>query len=241
MDIPIRPYSVSYDIQRECIQIVIHNIKQNKIWGMNLDIIFNTIFNTSYEYQDINFISIETEHVMGKTEYVKLIIPGNQIKIINSVSIRINNYIDGEVVLSPVENYNITSIPFHQLLDFRKKYGNDVVCDFSTNKTLWQCICGYENSEIGKTCALCGRTQNMYEASTKSSVSSLIDLLPVLETLPRAKDILIHITEEKVSLDEQLLKELDNVVSLERMYGSMKSSCIAALKRYIENYQCDWD
>lgn len=233
----IRPFSLTLNIKTKEVQISIYSYKEIKLSAMNIDIIGNTIFGTTYEYPDINCVDCALNDGVIKTENVLLDIPANHLKAIRSFTVKINYYIFAGKVYSVDEDYQISDMPFEKLLDFRKAYGNEVVSDFHDHFSYWICMCGHKNEENTNVCIQCGRRKRVYGRAINSKTIRFEELLPELEKLHNCREIVEYLTnieqEQGQHFPEKVMEEMKKITELEKMYGNMKDSCISKIKKYI--------
>ena len=233
----IRPFSLTLNIKTKEVQISIYSYKEIKLSAMNIDIIGNTIFGTTYEYPDINCVDCALNDGVIKTENVLLDIPANHLKAIRSFTVKINYYIFAGKVYSVDEDYQISDMPFEKLLDFRKAYGNEVVSDFHDHFSYWICMCGHKNEENTNVFIQCVLRKRVYGRAINSKTIRFEELLPELEKLHNCREIVEYLTnieqEQGQHFPEKVMEEMKKITELEKMYGNMKDSCISKIKKYI--------
>lgn len=236
-NLSIRPFDFSLDISTKSIKIYIYKYKEEKLNAMNADIIINTIFGTVYEYKDINFVDfIEKDDVL-ETEEIFLNIDNNQLKVIESITIKINHYILDGKVYSMGEQYQTSNMPIEKLLEFRKSYGEDVVGDFQNDSSSWICMCGYKNDANINKCIMCERNKGEYTRANNGKKVSFGKLIPELINLRNCQEIYTYLKsiEQKKNFrfPERIMNDVEKMTQMERVYGNMKDSLIDTLKKFV--------
>lgn len=236
-NLPFRPFNLSCDRATNGIKISILNFNGQKLNAINVDIIANTLFGTVYEYPDVNFVDFQTKDNVVETEESFLNIDSNQFKVIESFTVRIHHYIlDGERH-SLNEPYQFSDMPMGQLQEFRKSYGEDVVCDFREDGSGWVCMCGYKNETHKEKCVICERTKGQYTRAKKGKKVCLGDLMSELSDLRNCQEISAYLKEieqkREFLFPEKVMDEVAKMVQMERAYGNMKDSLMDALKKYV--------
>lgn len=234
----IRPVYCLYNQKAKEFSIDIFSYDNVKPEAINVDIIANTIFDTSYTYHDINFVGFYTHDGIIKTENIFLDICENHLKVIKSFSVKINYCIIAGKILKQTEPYELSNMEINTLLGFRKSYGEDVMGDFREEYDYWICMCGNKNNDNNNTCACCGRTNRVYSKIKLSWESVLKEILPdISDDLNNCKEIYEYLekieNDKNVTFSEKLMQELKIIISMERMYGNMKGTAIAKIKEYI--------
>ena len=236
-NIDIRPFNITYYMKTKEICISVYRFKDIQLNALNVDIIGNTIFGTTYKYTDINFTHYKLEDGIIKTEKVILDIPINQLKVIQSFTVKIQHYILSGELFTLSGECKMSTMNIDELLDFRKLYGKDVVCDFRDNPNGWTCMCGNKNMEDTNVCSYCGRSKKVYSKISKSRVIKFGELLPDLEGLQNCREIVDYLmkieNEQGYRFPEKEMNEIRKMAGLEKMYGNMKSSMISNIKKYI--------
>lgn len=236
-NLTIRPFNSSFDTSTNKMKISIYHYTEEKLNAMNVDVIANTIFGTFYEYTDINFVDFKPKGGIIETEEIFLNIDYNQIKVIQSMTIKINHYILDGKVYSPDEPYQISTMPIEQLLQFRKSYGTDIVSDFQDDSSNWTCMCGYNNDTNINKCFMCERNKGEYTKAKNGKKVYLEDLMPTLVTLQNCQEISTYLKDieqkEAFHFPDEVMDNVRKMTELERTYGNMKESLIDALKKYV--------
>lgn len=231
----IRPFKLIYDKIKKEIELYIFCYKSTELAAMNVDIIANTIFGTTYEYSDINFVGCYFDKSEVKTEKVRLDISYNRFKTIESFSIKINHFILGGEVFSVNDQFSKASVSVNKIKELRSMYGNDIISDFQENGTNWICMCGIENSE--NICQWCGRVKGEYSKVKNYDTVNLENFLPQIEQLHNCKEIVEYLLDIESSKDyhfsSEMIEELKQKSSIERLYGNMKDGAIKIIKKYI--------
>jgi len=232
----IRPFRLTLDILTNGIKIFIYNYKEEKITALNVDIIANTIFGTVYEYQDINFVDFNIKDDVIETEEIFLNIENNQLKVIESMTVKINHYILGGETYSMDNSYQVSNMPVEQLLKFRESYGGDVVSDFQDNFSHWICMCGYKNDANMNKCLMCERNKGEYTRA-KNVRTMMESLMPKLIKLHNCQEIYTYLKdiEQKNNFlfPQKVMEEIEKLTQMERMYGNMKDSLVNTLTEFI--------
>ena len=238
-ELTIRPFELLFNMNTKEIEVLLYhyNYKENELSAVNVDLIANTIFGTSYEYSDISFIDCEYNGCIMKTEKAALDIPANQLKIIQSIYVKINHYISSGRLYSDCGQYQVSNISTEKLLEFRKLYGQGVVTDFQDGGSCWTCICGRRNTDNVDICSCCGRTKNVYSKVGIAELEDISGLLSAVEPLNNCKEIynyLLDIEKESgAQLPSELMEEMKKLANIERFYGNMKASGIKFLKKFV--------
>lgn len=236
-NLTIRPFDLSLDITTNGIKIFIYNYKKEKLNGMNVDIIANTIFGTVYEYPDINFVDFNTENDVIETEEISLNIDNNQFKVIESITMKINHYILDGKVYSMDEQYQASNMPIEQLLKFRESYGPDVVNDFQDDVSYWICLCGHKNDTHINKCFMCERNKGEYTRAKNGKKVSIGELMPELMNLHDCQEIDTYLKDierkRRFRFPEKVMNDVEKMKQLERAYGNMKDSLIDTLKEFV--------
>lgn len=236
-NLPIRPFDLELDRATNGIKISILNYNEQILGAINVDVIANTIFGTTYEYPDINFIDFQVKDNIAKSEDAFLNIDDNQLKIIESITVRIKHYIlDGERY-SIDEPYQFSDMPIEQLHKFRKSYGEDVVSDFREDGFSWICMCGFKNDADKNKCVMCERTKGEYTRAKKGKKVCLGDLMEELSALKDCQEISVYLGDieqkREFRFPETIMNEVAKMVQMERAYGNMKDSLMDTLQKYV--------
>ena len=244
--VSFRPFALSFDVLTNEVKISINNYREEKLSALNVDILANTVFGTVYEYPDINFVNLIVNKGTVETEKVFLDISNNHLKVIESITLRINHYVLGGKAYSLNDLYQISGIKADKLVKLRDLYGEDVMNDFHDDVSQWTCMCGYKNNANTNKCYICKRTKNEYTKSQIRKKVMLSDLMPEFERLKSCQEIYTYLTDiaQKDSLEdfdfmEEILGEAKKMISLERTYGNMKDSFISTCNRYISEHEQD--
>lgn len=236
-NLTIRPYNLFMDLSTNGIKILIYNYKEEKLDAINVDIIANTIFGTFYEYKDINFVNFNIEDDVLETEEIFLNINNNLIKVIESITVKINHYIFDGKVYSLNEPYQVSNMKKEQLLEFRKSYGEDVVCDFYDDFAYWICMCGYKNDTNTTKCSICERNKRKYTRAKNGKVISIGSLMPEIINLRNCQEIFSYLrnveTKYGFQFPEKVMNDVKKMSQIERAYGNMKDSLINVLKKFV--------
>lgn len=234
-DLPIRPVSILFDKVSKELELSIFQYNETVLKALNIDITANTIFGTKYEYSDINFVDCYLDKDLIKTEKVCLDIPYNQIKVIESFIVQVNYCILSGELISLNEPYFYTNVSAEQLCELRNNYGKDVVGDFQENSDTWLCLCGVENKE--DVCKACGRKKKIYSKAKNKDIISLREYLPQMQQLRNSKEIYDFVTDlekmQEYHFSKDMMKELREKNSFERLYGNMKEESINIIRKYI--------
>lgn len=232
----IRPFKLVYNKSKKEIGLYIFCYKDTDLTALNVDIVANTIFGTIYEYEDINFVNCYVDKNIVKTENIQYDIPENQLKSIESISVKVNHYILGKKVYSVLDNYFVSNISINEIQEFRDKYGSDIVSDFHENGDAWICMCGSENT--GNVCQLCGRKKGEYKKAKNYEIVNLSKILPQLEQLHNCKEILDYLVDieknENYQFSYEMMEQLRRKYNFERIYGNEKNEAIDIIKEYIQ-------
>ena len=236
-NLTIRPYNLSMDLSTNRIKIFIYNYKEEKLNAINVDIIANTIFGTYYEYKDINFVNFNVIDDNLETEEIFLNINNNLLKVIESITVKINHYILDGKVYSLDEPYQVSDMKKEQLLEFRKSYGEDVVCDFYDDFAYWTCMCGYKNDTNTTTCFMCERNKREYTRAKNGKVMSIGSLMPEIINLRNCQGIFSYLKNIELKYEfqfpEKIMNDVKKMSEIERAYGNMKDSLINILKKFV--------
>lgn len=236
-NLTIRPFNFSLDILTNRIKIFIYNYKEEKLNAMNVDIIANTIFGTVYEYKDINFVVFNIEGNVLESEEILMNIDNNHLKVIESITIRINHYILDGKVFSLDEPYQVSNMKKGQLLEFRRSYGEDVVSDFYDDFTYWTCMCGHKNDTNTNKCFVCERNKQEYTRAKNGKVISIGSLMPEIMNLRNCQEIFFYLrnveTKYGFQFPEKVMNDVKKMAEIERAYGNMKDSLINVLKKFV--------
>lgn len=236
-NITIRPYNLSMDLSTNRIKMFIYNYKEEKLNAINVDIIANTIFGTYYEYNDINFVNFNIIDDNLETEEIFLNIDNNLLKVIESITVKINHYILDEKVYSLDESYQVSNMKKKQLLEFRKSYGEDVVCDFHDDFVYWICMCGYRNDINTTKCFKCERNKREYTRAKNGKVVSIGSLMPEIINLRNCQEIFSYLKnvelKHEFQFPEKIMNDVKKMSEIERAYGNMKDSLINILKKFV--------
>ncbi len=236
-NLSFRPYNLTLDILTNTIKISIYKYKKENLSAMDVNIVVNTIFNTVYEYADINFVDIGIKDGITETEEILLNIDNNRLKVAESITLKINHYILDGKVYTMNEAYQVSNMPMEQLLEFRKSYGEDVVSDFQDDFSQWICLCGNKNAAETDKCFLCERNRKKYTRAKSRKVVSLGSLLPELTELHNCQEISSYLKnielKHEFQFPETVMNDVKKMTEIERMYGNMKSSLICTLKKYV--------
>lgn len=234
-DLPIRPVRILFDKERKEFELSVFPYHDTVVTALNIDITANTIFGTKYEYSDINFVDCYLDKDVIKTEKVCLNIPDNQIKVIESFIVKVNYCILSGELISLNEPYFCTNVSAEQLRELRNNYGNDVVGDFQENSDTWLCMCGVGNTE--DVCKVCGRKRGIHSKVKNKDIISLREYLPQLEQLRNSKEIYDFVTDlektQEYHFSKDMMTELQEKNSFERLYGNMKEESIKIIRKYI--------
>ncbi len=230
-NLPIRPFLCTLNSVTKEIKISIYRFHEENLHAINVDVEANTIFGSTYHFPDINFVDLHADRDVIDTEENELNINSNQLKVIESMIIKINQYIIDGKTYSANESYQISDIPIQQLLTYRQTYGNDVVGDFHDDPSHWICMCGYINGTQLEKCAMCNRNKDKYKRMT------IGELMPKLIELQSSQEILAHLKDIEQNSDDHfpdaIMNEVEKIVKMEKLYGDMKDSLIHALKKYV--------
>lgn len=233
-NLSIRPFRCNFNRIKNWIKIFLYSFNKERLQAINVDIIANTIFGTTYNFPDLNFVNLQVEDDVIETEENYLKIDDNQLKAIESMSININHYIVDGKAHSVNEQYQVPNIPMDQLLMLRKSYGIDIVSDFRDEPSYWICMCGNKNDTKLSKCAMCKRQKGTYAQEKKVRIKRL---LPELIQLHSCQEISAYLKNaEQKNADpfpDAVMSEVDKMVQMERLYGNMKDSLISALKKYV--------
>jgi len=229
-----RIYEFVYDSNEQNAMIKVCTYENVTIKAMNIDIILNTIFDTTYTYGDINITNIND----NQTEKIDITIPENQLKVVKSVSIVVNRYVDEEQSHINCDDEERVKYSESTLEERRRDYGNDVVTEYEKLSDSWRCICGRENDNTTQECSLCKRTYDTYK---KSEIEGKLDvdiLIEKLDEFKSCKEIYTYLIEEKILTGtkdaEELRGEIFTMSYSERMYGNMKRDCIELIKKHYD-------
>ena len=224
------------------------NVRKNKaklsfytykddLTAINVDILANTLFSTVYEYLDINFIDCKRNGEVIETEEVCLEIPLNQLKVIQSVTVRIKHFIVSGEVYSPGDGYKMSDMATEKLLEFRKAYGEDIVSDFLEDSSYWTCMCGCRNESGEGKCHMCGRVKGEYTGEINPKLMNLDSLLPQLMELSDCREIMDYLVEfekkHNMHFSQEFMAEVRKMTEMERAYGNMKDSMVNILEKHL--------
>lgn len=236
-NLTIRPFNLSLDLSTSEIKIFIYSYKEEKLDAINVDIIANTIYGTFYEYKDINFVSFNIEDDVLETEEIFLNIDNNRLKVIETITVRINNYILGGKVFSMDKLYQVSNMKKDQLLEFRNSYGEDVVSDFYDDFSYWTCLCGCKNDVNTNKCFMCERIKREYTRAKNGKVISIGSLMPEIMNLRNCQEIFFYLrnveTKYGFQFPEKVMNDVKKMAEIERAYGNMKDSLINVLKKFV--------
>lgn len=223
------PYNVKYDPVEQNLQVALHLKSSKKIEAMNADIILKTIFGTEYVYKDINFTEISGEDDNYTSEFVPVEIPQNQIKVVQSAIVQVNNCLLGSQCISPGKNYCVSKMDVKQLVKLRQKNGNDVVADFEELQSAWLCVCGESNAFEKDKCSCCGRQRGVY------GIPGCSEVMKKLKESDCVKDVYDFYMED-AGMPNGIISILKKYSEFERLYGNMKKECMQELQQsFIES------
>ena len=209
-NLTIRPYNLSMDLSTNRIKIFIYNYKEEKLNAIN--------------------DNLETEEIF-------LNINNNLLKVIESITVKINHYILDGKVYSLDEPYQVSDMKKEQLLEFRKSYGEDVVCDFYDDFAYWTCMCGYKNDTNTTTCFMCERNKREYTRAKNGKVMSIGSLMPEIINLRNCQEIFSYLKNIELKYEfqfpEKIMNDVKKMSEIERAYGNMKDSLINILKKFV--------
>ena len=232
-----RPYNLMMNLKSNRIKIFIYQYKKESLSAINADIMANTIFGTAYEFSDINFVDFSLSGNTVSSEEVPLNIDENQLKVIKSITIKINHYILSGKVYSLNEPCQVSNMKVEELLKFRKNYGFDAVGDFRDDFSWWTCICGCKNDESTKKCIVCERIKREYSRAKSIQKISLGSLMPELVRLHNCEEICSYLEnvelEKEMKFPEEIMDDVNKMARMERSYGNMKESLVGILEKYI--------
>lgn len=233
-----RPINCNYNTKTKEFDIEIFLYNSVELEAMNVDIIANTIFNTTYEYKDINFVGCNEKNGTTKTEKVLLDICDNSLKVIKSFSVKINHCIFSSKIHTINEQYQVSGMNIDDLLEYRKSYGKDIMEDFGRENESWVCLCGNKNNEDSNVCSYCSRENKVYRKIKTSWEAVLKKIYPELSAFRNCKEINEYMgkveEEYNVIFPEELMQELKKILLTERMYGSMADTAIAKIRVYLD-------
>lgn len=236
-EMTIRPFALSFNVRINKAKLSFYAYKDEDLTAINVDLLANTMFGTIYEYLDVNFTDCRRDGEIIETEEVCLEIPLNQLKVIQSVTVRINHYILSGKMYSPGDGYKMADMTAGKLLEFRKSYGEDIVGDFSEDSSHWICMCGCRNELDESKCHMCGRVKGEYTGIINPKLMDLDSLLPQLMKLSDCREIVDYLTEfekkHNMHFTEECMKEAKKIKEMERTYGNMKDSMISMLEKYL--------
>lgn len=236
-NITIRPYNLFMDLSMNMVKLYIYNYKEEKLNAMNVDIIANTIFGTFYEYEDLNFTDFNIEDNVLETEEIFLNINNNQLKVIESITLKINYYILNEKVYSLGEPYQVSNMKKEQLLEFRKSYGEDVVSDFHDDSSYWICMCGCKNDTNTNKCFICERNKNEYTRAKNRKVVDIGSLMTEIINFRDCQEILSYLKKIELKhgfqFPDKIMNDVKKMSKLEKAYGNMKDSLIDIMNKYV--------
>ena len=232
-----RPFHLLLNKETAGIKISIYNYKEESVSAINADIIANTIFGTAYKYPDINFVDLTGKDDVIETEEVFLNIEENQLKVIQSVTLKINYYVLLGKVYSLNEQYQISGMPLEKLQKFRKEYGEDVVSDFHEDFSDWTCLCGHKNNINTNKCPVCERIKREYTRAKNGKKVTIGSILPDLMQLHNCLEIYNYLRDMEQKKDfqfpEKIMNDTKKMADIERAYGNMKDSLISVLKKFV--------
>ncbi len=232
----IRPTNLSFNLETRKAKVSFWTYQDADLTAVNVDLLAHTLFGTTYEYSDINFSACRRNGVITETEEVYLEIPLNELKVIQSFTVRIKHYIVLGKVHTPDKGYKVTDMTVEQLLEFRKAYGEDAVNDFSEDPFCWTCMCGRNNENEETECCLCGRIRGQYRGVINPKLMDLSSLLDDLKELSSCDEIMRYLldyqTKNHMDFSEELLAEVQKMTRMERAYGNMKDSMVTVLEKY---------
>ena len=208
--------------------------KKYKISALHLDISFKTIFGDIVTISNVPFIDIDTTDQICMTEYYKANFPDEVFGQFRSASIHVRRYVMSEKVYSSNVPDQIIAMSESHLQGLRALYGQDVVGVFSSNDHVWTCLCGKENNLAVSKCTMCGRENDSQKMQEKGNTYEF--LMNVFMQKNSAREIYEYLTvyneEHDHIFPEAILNLVKESVSLERLYGNQKESCIKKIKEY---------
>lgn len=233
----IRPFHLFLNSNTSRIKISMYNYKEAPVNAVNVDIIANTIFGTVYTFPDINFVKLTEKENIIETEEVFLNIEDNQLKVIQSITLKINYYVLSGKVYSLNEKYQISGLPIEKLQKLRKEYGEDVVSDFHEDFSDWTCLCGHKNNVNTRKCLICERMKRQYTRAKNGKKITIGSILPELMQKNNCIEIYNYLkdTEQKKDFQfpEKIMNDVEKMKDIERVYGNMKDSLISILKKFV--------
>lgn len=232
-----QPFNLLMNVETEGIKISIYNYQEESITAINADVIANTIFGTVYQYPDINFVHFTGKGEVIETEEIFLNIEENQLKVIQSITLKINYYILSGKVYSLNEKYQISGMSIEKLQKFRKEYGEDVVSDFHEDVSEWTCLCGHKNNINTNKCSVCERVKGEYTRAKNGKKVTIGDILPELMQMHNCLEIYNYLRDLEQKKDfefpEKIMNEVKKMMDIERVYGNMKDSLVATLRKFV--------
>lgn len=217
------------------------NYLEEKIKGIEVKIVLETIFHDVVEIKNNVFTDIETdENKEMVTEYNKLEMESSIFKTLKAASVQIVKYItDKEEVLEipSDQNEKITGTP-KQLVNIRKLYGKDAIGNAYKKDSGWVCYCGKENGSSEQICKYCKRKIDIEKLRPMGDEDDTdmfnLDLhmsaLNALNSTTEIYEYLEGLQCPDAYFNTVILPEAKKYIALERIYGDMKDSLMKKLK-----------
>jgi|GEM_PF-5503888 len=234
---PIRISSVRFqptDAEAVPIELVCH-LYQEGIAAVRVEILLTDIWGEQKSFPEIDLQIPQGAQGTISLPYV-LRIPAEKIPAIQSVHVTVDKaLIHFEIQKNEAPSTEIL-LADQALLVLRERKGEDAVTEIAISPTEWTCICGTRNARMQDICTLCNRTQT--GSGGKDSLDINL-LLQKAEEMASLKEIytLLDGCREATSSEKflALLKDLENNVEVERLYGNMKDTAISLLQNYRED------
>lgn len=217
------------------IQVTFVPLGNAKISAFDLDISFLSIFEDSLLFKGVRYMNVSQSAEYSYTEACRVAFPSDLYKQFKSAFVHVRKYIqDGKVVTCDTTDKKI-QIPESNLHGLRKLYGLDMVSMYEEHDDVWTCLCGKENDDTSLQCTVCGRQKKSMMVQTVGELYAV--LVKQLKQLDSAREIWAYITayneERNGVLPEKLLTLVNESVSLERLYGNQKDSCIRKIEEHL--------